>query len=186
MDEKVLYILLGLAYLAFQYFGNLKKKQREAEKKHPPPPRRDAAPTLEDADASEQPRFDTLEDIIRRAAEESRRQREEARRQREEQKRKVQPQRTWVNEKQKPAPRKQSSPFLTQDNPDYRDPRMETISTLEGESLETIGEEGTSTFSDMKSSLYAPGALSSEEQIQPTINLRQAMLHQVILQRPEY
>ena len=180
MDSPLLYLILGLAYAAFSYYTNLKKKQAEAEKKHPPPPSRS-----EPEDENQDQPFQSLEDIIRRAAEESRKQREEARRKRElEQQRKVQqqPTRTWVNEKPKPVQRKSAQPFLNEDNRGYRDPQMEAITTLEGMSLETIGEEGGISISDV----HKPIETVTIEEQAPTINLRQAMLHQVILQRPEY
>jgi len=195
MDEKILYILLGLAYLAFQYFGSLKKKQAEAEKKHPPPPRRDGTPDQEPTATSEEPPMLTLEDILQRAADESRKAKEARRaaqqqRQLEPQRRQpaqprrqpVEPQRTWVAEKPKPAPRKQASPFLNTDSAGYRAPQMEAYSTLEGASLETFGEEGGVSISDVHNPILT---FETDEQ-RPSINLRQAMLHQVILQRPEY
>lgn len=191
MEFKFLYlVIIGIVFLVNMY-RKFKAQQREAEKKHPAPPRR-SLPNEPPQPTSEQPKFETLEDILRRAAEESRKQREEARRQREEQKRKIQPQRTWVTERPKPAPRKQTSPFLTQDNPNYRDPRMEAITTMEGDSLEaysveassleTIGEEGGVSISDVHKQVET---FVVEEQA-PSINLRQAMLHQVVLQRPDY
>lgn len=180
MDSPLLYLILGLAYAAFQYYNNLKKKQAEAEKKHPAPPRRSES----EEENQDQP-FQSLEDIIRRAAEESRKQRDEARRRRElEQQRKVQqqPSRTWVSENTKPVQRKAAQPFLNEDNRGYRDPQMEAITTLEGSSLETVGEEGGIAISDV----HQPMEIISTEDAAPAINLRQAMLHQVILQRPEY
>ena len=123
MEFKFIYlVIVGVIFLVNMY-RKFKAQQREAEKKHPAPPRR-LQPNEPIEPTPEQPKFETLEDILRRAAEASRKEREDAKRKREEQKRKVQPQRTWVNETPKPVQRKASSPFLTEDNRDYREPTM--------------------------------------------------------------
>lgn len=157
MDEKLLYILLGLAYLAFQYFGSLKKQQREAEKKHPPPPRREAPPVFEQEQqppATETRPIVTLEDILRDAEAEARKA--------DEQRRKIKERTAELKRKEEKLNqqarliRQAPAPLLTVEDEVHKKPRVEPVVT-------------TATGS-----------------VKPVFDLRQAMIHHIILQRPEY
>jgi hypothetical protein len=175
MEFKFIYLVIIVAIWLFNYFRKLKEKQREAEKKHPARPGRH---TVEPPTAKPQsPRFETLEEILQRAAEEAKQQRQAKRASHPKQ---PPPTRTWVNEKPKPVvQRSATKPFLTEDNAGYRDPQMEAITTLEES---RFGNEGSVAISDV----HNPIETVTLEEPTPTINLRQAMLYQVILERPSY
>lgn len=181
MEFKFIYLVIIGIIFVYNYFKKLKKQQAEAEKKHPPPQSR---VNTEGTPRYETPRPETLEDIFQRAADEARRERTEKQAAKQQRQRRAEQEsaRTWVPETPKPLPRKSSSPFLTQDNPGYRRPQMEAITSLEGNSLETIGEEGGISISDV----HKPIEMVTLEEPTPTINLRQALLHQIILERPRY
>jgi len=172
MEVKIIYLLIVGAIALFNYFRKLKEKQREAEKKYPVPPERVDPAATSQPKTARTPRVETLDDILKRAAEEARRQRQAKRSQP-----KPQPTRTWVNEKPKPVQRTVTRPFLTEDNPDYREPVMPTVTTQE-----SIGDEGGVALVDVRK----PVATAVDENDTPMIDLRKAVLYQIILERPEY
>lgn len=182
MEFKFIYLLVIGAIALFNYFRKLKEKQREAEKKFPvPPPRTNVEQTAK----PQAPRLETLEDILQRAADEARREKAERQLAKQQQTRQtqrqptLQPQRTWVNEKPKPVKLKPTKPFLTEDNAGYHDPQMPTITTLEES---RFGNEGSVAISDV----HNPIETVLLEEPTPRIDLRQAMLYKIILERPEY